>query len=216
MKKTNSRNESCYFLSKSNAMKLKEELGIAYAETFQKGYSVVEIARYTGTKTCKYIHASLVKQGMISKAKTGPLPKGLVPEGMAPYLSTRGLTFAKWVSGRGLDAKNVLFDVKNRKGPAMEAIRIDFPGFYKKLTGSDADLKRTADLPPLDTIRKEIVIAWDESQNCYRCTVVGYDFVGYGNSPAAALSLALWWYRGAETIRRLSLLPDIRQERIGW
>jgi len=59
MKKSTSKNEACYFLAKSNALKLKEELGIAYAETFQKGYSVVEIARYTGSKTCKYIHASL-------------------------------------------------------------------------------------------------------------------------------------------------------------
>jgi hypothetical protein len=216
MKKSTSRNEACYFLAKSNALKLKEELGIAYAETFQKGYSVVEIARYTGTKTCKYIHAHLVKQGMIPKSKTGPLPKGLVPGGMGPYLSNRGLTFSKWVSGRGLDPKNVLRDIEARKNPTLESIRVDFPGFYKKLTGADANLERTTDLPPIETIRKNIIVIWDDVHNCYRCTVEGFDFEGYGNSPAEALSLALWWYRGVETIRRLSLLPDIREERIGW
>ena len=216
MKKSTSKNEACYFLTKSNAIKLKEELGIAYSEAFQKGYSVVEIARYSGSKTCKYIHAHLVKQGMISKAKTGPLPKGLVPESMAPYLSTRGLTFAKWVSGRGLDPKNVLKDIESRKGPALESIRVDFPGFYKKQTGADANLTRTTDLPLIETVQQNIIVNWDDANNCYRCTVEGFDFTGYGNSPAAALSLALWWYRGAETIRRLSLLPDIREERIGW
>jgi len=58
---------------------------------------VVEIARITGSKTRKYIHAHLVKLGMIGRAKSGKLPKGVVPDGMAPYLAIRGLTFAKWV-----------------------------------------------------------------------------------------------------------------------
>lgn len=216
MKKLISKSETFYFLEKSNASKLKDELGSVYAETFQKGYSVVEIARYTGTKTCRYIHASLVKQGMIIKAKTGKLPKGLVPEGMAPYLSTRGLTFAKWVSGRGLDAKSVLRDVNSGKGPALEAIRIDFPGLYQKLTGADAFWERSADLPLIETVRQNIIVTWDDTYNCYRCTICGLDFIGYGNSPAAALSLALWGYRAAETIRRLQMLPDIREQRVGW
>lgn len=216
MKRCTSKKQACYFLDKSNASKLKDELAITYSETFQKGYSVVEIARYSGSKTCKYIHAHLVKQGMIPKAKTGPLPKGLVPGGMAPYLSTRGLTFAKWVTGLGLDAKNVLLDIEAGKGPALEAIRVDFPGFYNKLTGADAGLERAVDLPPLETVRQNIIVTWDETENCYRCTVDGFDFIGYGNTPAGALSLGLWWYRGAETIRRLLMLPDIRERRVGW
>lgn len=211
-----SQKATCYFLDKSRAQELKEELGAAYAEAFQKGYSVVEIARITGSKTCKYIHTHLVKLGMISRAKSGKLPHGLVPEGMAPYLSTRGLTFAKWVAGRGLDAKSVLEDVRAGKGDGLEAIRVDFPGLYKKLTGADACLETVADLPPLETIQDDIVIRWDADHNCYCCTVNGFDFAGYGNNPAGALSVGLWWYRGAETIRRLKMLPDIREERVGW
>lgn len=211
-----SKQATYYFQEKSGIYALKEAMAEAYGEAYQKGYSVVEIARFAGSKTCRYIHACLVKSGMITKAKTGRLPKGLVPAGMAPYLSTRGLTFAQWVAGRYMTPNEVLRDVLARSGPGLEAIRLDFPGLYKKLTGADACLPAAPDLPPLDYIRQYIIITWDDVHNCYRCQVEGHDFTGYGNTPAAALSLALWLYRGYETIRRLSRLPDIRSERCPW
>jgi len=208
--------EAYYFQAKSGIDVLKAALADAHSEAYQKGYSVVEIARTSGSKTCRYIHAALVKSAMIPRAKTGCLPKGLVPNGMAPYLSTRGLTFAKWVAGRGLKPETVLQDVIAGHGPGLEAIRIDFPGLYKKLTGADACLPPVPDLPPLEAIGKKIIITWDDGHDCYRCTVEGHDFAGYGNKPADALSLGLWLYRGYETIQRLSHLPDIRLERVGW
>ena len=120
------------------------------------------------------------------------------------------------VEGGGLGEKCVPGDVVAGKGDVLEAIRIGFPGLYKKLTGADACLETVADLPPLETIQNDIVIRWDAGHNCYCCTVNGFDFVGYGNNPAGALSVGLWWYRGAETIRRLKVLPNIREERVGW
>ncbi len=147
--------EAYYFQAKSGIDVLKAALADAHSEAYQKGYSVVEIARTSGSKTCRYIHAALVKSAMIPRAKTGCLPKGLVPNGMAPYLSTRGLTFAKWVAGRGLKPETVLQDVIAGHGPGLEAIRIDFPGLYKKLTGADACLPPVPDLPPLEAIGKK-------------------------------------------------------------
>ena len=55
-----SKQATYYFQEKSGIYALKEAMAEAYGEAYQKGYSVVEIARFTGSKTCRYIHACLV------------------------------------------------------------------------------------------------------------------------------------------------------------
>ena len=58
-------------LSGGDSHQKKIEQG--FCDAFDKGYSVVEIARCAGMKSAKYVHASLAKRDKICKAKRGRL-----------------------------------------------------------------------------------------------------------------------------------------------
>lgn len=207
----------CFYLSISGVSKMREDVMDAFADAYQRGYSVVELARLTGSKSCKWIHSYLVKRGVIMGAKRGPLVRGLVPAGMGPYLSNRGLTFAKWCAGRGFDLRTVLSDIDNQKSGVLEAIGLDFPGLYKKMVGADPPTSvDIPDMEKLEVIRDQIVVSWDDDKSCYRCVIGESECVAFDQTPSAALNTAMWLHRGVKTIRRLRSLPDIRAERVGW
>lgn len=181
----------------------------AYVVAYQKGYSTVEIARLAGIKSAKYIHASLVKNGAISSGKPGRQPKGSIPTKMRIHLTTRGLTFSQWCAGWQFDQVEVKKEVDERSGAAMAAIKCDFPGYYKLLTGVVVDdyVKPVK----FEKHTYSVTINWDLSESCYRAEIMPVGAVGYGPSLQEALKGAQVGIWIADICQRLVDLPDKRE-----
>ena len=185
----------------------RDEIGTAYMLAFKKGYSVVEIARYGGFKSAKIVHAMLVKNDVIPHGKPGPQPKGTIPKKMRIHLTARGLTFAQWCAGWGFDQVEVKNEVDQLSGAGMAAIKQDFPGYYKLLTGIEVKV----------TVRPEVVFKkqelsgtfeWDPKESCYRTEIMPSGSVGYGPDIFSALKAAQHRVWIKEIVKRLEALPD--------
>lgn len=201
-------------LSKSVAFKFKQLTGDTYKKTmvdgyvqaFQKGYSVVEIARVAGMKSAKYVHAALVANGYITKGKPGRQPKGSLPTKMKIHLTTRGLSFSQWCAGWGFDQLEVKKEVDEKSGTAMAAIKVDFPSYYKLLTGMVID-----DFVRPGPFKKQIYsaqICWDKNEMCYRAEILPIGTVGYGEDLQGALKSAQYGIWTHEVSERLKALPN--------
>lgn len=195
------------FRLQSGTINPKQQIEQAYVVAFKKGYSVVEIARLGGFKSAKYVHAALVKNGVIASGKPGPQPKGTIPNKMRIHLTTRGLTFAQWCAGWGLDQAEVKKEVDELYGMAMAAIKQDFPGYYKLLTGDVVD-DFARPVVAFATEKSSISITWDVLQGCYRSEILPQRAVGYGPNPQAALKSSQIGAWTIEIARRLAGLPD--------
>jgi len=184
----------------------KQAMVEGYVQTFKKGYSVVEIARVTGAKSAKFIHAALVANGSISKGKPGRQPIGSLPTKMKIHLTKRGLSFSQWCAGWGFDQAEVKREVDQKSGAAMAAIKVDFPKYYKLLTGMVVD-----DFVRPGPFKKQLYSAqmsWDEKEKCYRAEIFPTGAVGYGEDLQGALKSAQYGAWAHEVIERLKALPD--------
>lgn len=201
-------------LAKNVAFKFKQLTGDTYkqaivegyVQAFQKGYSVVEIARVAGVKSAKYVHAALVANGNITKGKPGRQPKGSLPTKMKIHLTTRGLSFSQWCAGWSFDQLEVKKEVDEKSGAAMAAIKIDFPSYYKLLTGMVVD-----DFVRPGPFKKQIYsaqIGWDEKEKYYKAVILPTGSVGYGEDLQGALKSAQYGAWTHEVSERLKALPD--------
>lgn len=185
----------------------KAQIEQAYVLAYQKGYSTVEIARLGGFKSAKFVHASLVKHGIIPHGKSGPQPKGTIPKKMRIHLTTRGLTFSQWCAGWGLDQVEAKEEVDELSGRAMAAIKLDFPGYYKLLTGAEVDDYAR----PAVKFEKQLLsvkIEWDTKEGCYRTDILPGGSVGYGPNLQTSLKAAQLGVWTLEIAKRLAVLPD--------
>jgi len=86
--------------SLSNGFELQEKAERCFADAYNKGYSVVEIATLCSMRTAKYVHLALVKNRLVPAAKPGRQPKTLdLPPDFEKELRKCGLTFAQWCAG---------------------------------------------------------------------------------------------------------------------
>jgi len=202
------------FMSLSNVIKSNEQVEKAYIEAFHKGYSVVELARVVGVKSAKYIHAILVKNGEIVGGKRGPLKRGILPEGFGLFLASRSLSYNQWCAGWGFEPRTAATEIAATAGPAMAAIKRDFPGYYKRLTGIVVtDFARG---PAFERSRPEIVLTWSEDEACYRADIRASGIVGFGPDYLSALKSALCNHNNRVTIKRLDVLPNLGIEEAIW
>lgn len=185
----------------------KQHIDQVYVSAFQKGYSVVEIARLGGFKSASYVHAALVKKGILASAKPGPQAKGTIPTKMRIHLTTRGLTFAQWCAGWGFDQAEVKKEVDELNGMAMAAIKQDFPSYYKLLTGVMVD-DYAKPVAQFVMKKSSVSITWDVSKGCYRAEILPQRSVGYGPNLQAALKAGQVGAWTIEVARRLVNLPN--------
>ena len=203
-KKTTSQASAYHFLVLSGINKAEEEVQAAYAEAFQKGYSVVEIARIAGVKAGSYIHATLVQQGLIQAGKAGRRKAGTTPAVMEKYLAARGLSWAKWCAGWGLAEDEAFKQVQAGSGAAIEAIKRDFPGCAKRLKLPAGDLV----VPSFDQPRFACNIRWHQEYRCFSSLLVVGETpvsgtIAYGPTVGAAVrNLQLLW-RTRLTVARI-------------
>lgn len=202
------------FLEMSGLVAAEEHVQEAYAAAYRAGYSVVEIARQAGIKSAAYIHASLVQRKVLPQAKAGRRKKGSTPSGLDYYLAGRGLSFQKWCAGWGLDEAEAVQQVKAKQGPAFEAIKRDFPGLAKKLTGKMPDrLPATT----FEQQRFECNLRWDGFNGCRRATLVrdGEEVpsvVAYGPTIYTAIRNLQQLHRSSVTVERMELLLNKKSE----
>lgn len=207
-----SRKAAYKFFTMSGAAQSKDLVNAGYADAYQKGYSVVEIARIIGMKSAKYIHLALVKQGYILRGKSGRQAKGSVPKGMGLFLSARSLSFIQWCAGWHIDPHEALDQIKSSSGAAMTALRRDFPGYYKQLTG--VVIEDFAKGAIFEAYRPEINLSWDEKEGCYKASAPGV--TAYGLNYQTALSALLHQQRNNITVKRLADLPNLGQPEMTW
>lgn len=202
------------FIALSGIEQMREEIKAGYADAFRNGYSVVELARVLGVKQAKYIHAALVKSGEISKARAGRRAKGTVPQGFAPFLAARSLTFTKWCAGWSFERETATAEVEACSGAAMAAIKRDFPGYYTKLTGEIVtDYARG---PVFRSFKPKIEIEWYEREDCYRAHLPAFGIEAFGPSYKAALNTVLIKWLYYLILQRLKALPSLNKDLPTW
>lgn len=202
------------FMTLSGTAEQQEKVDTAYVLAFQKGYSVVEMARVIGVKSASYIHATLVKRGEIPRGKSGKQKKNQMPKGFGLYLYARSITYAQWCAGWHFDQEAVATEVLAGAGPAMAAIKRDFPGFYTQLTG--IPVKDFAKGPPFVASRPEIRLSWDEHEDCFKAEIPVMGVICYESNYQNALRAILNRHRNQITIQRLEALPALGRMHAIW
>ena len=194
-------------IAEDNGFENKVEQG--YVEAFKKGYSAVEITRIVGVKSTKFIHAILVRNGLIKPGKPGRQIKGTIPDGMEAHLKIRGISFSQWCAEWSMDQNEAFDDINNRSGMAMAAIRVDFPKFYEILTGCECDDFVRPE--PFEKHKITARIEWLPAEGYYKAEILD-GFMGYGDDTYSALRMAQSNFRGHLTIKRLENLRNKNEE----
>lgn len=202
-------------LSQKSAYRFKQLSGVeehterleqCFVVAFQKGYSVIEIARIAGMKSAKYIHAALVKHGQIMGAKRGRQSKYIIiPEGLVSQLEIRQLSFAQWCTGWSLEQGSAASEINKGAGLALESVRRDFPNYYSKLTG--AKVEDFVSGPPFERHNFSVNFDFDGIESGYKAEIKELGICVYGNSYQAALHRALIQRRQQMALSRLEDLP---------
>jgi len=189
-----------------------DKLELCFVDAFQKGYSVIEIARIAGMKSAKYIHAALVKHGQVVGAKRGRQSKYIIiPDGLVAQLEIRQLSFAQWCAGWTLEQGVAASDINKGSGSSMEAIRRDFPSYYGKLTG--AKVEDFVSGPPFERHNFSVNFDFDGIESGYKAEISELGICVYGNSYQAALHRALIQRRQQMALSRLKDLPYLTGKR---
>ena len=177
----------------------------SYVAAFEKGYSVIEIARVARMKSAAYVHAALVRKGKIPGAKRGRQPKAVqLPKGFEDALKSRGLTFSKWCAGWRFDQAAAVLALESREGPVIDAIKRDFPRFYSELTGAAVDYFESS--PEHQHYRFSVECDWDGVKECYSASIPELDICTYGGSYSEAFDAALVQRRWRIAAARLDSL----------
>lgn len=196
-------------LSGGDSHQKKIEQG--FCDAFDKGYSVIEIARCAGMKSAKYVHAILTKCDKICKAKRGRLScKIVVPPVFAGFLKVRELSFAQWCAGWVFDPAGAAVGVTELKGEYESAVKRDFPLYFSKVSGldsADIDYESGPEYGPKACF--DVHIDWDGVVGCYTAEIKDLDLLVYGDSAREAFSLAFIRKNQLESLKRLESLPDL-------
>lgn len=187
-----------------------------FCDAFDKGYSVVEIARCAGMKSAKYVHAILAKNDKIRKAKRGRLSsKIVVPSVFAGFLKVRELSFAQWCAGWGFDPVEAAVGVAGLGGEYESAVKRDFPSYYSKVSGLDRDDIDYDSGPEYgEKADFDVHIGWDGIVGCYTAEIKDLDLLVYGDSVREAFSLAFIRKNQLDSLKRLESLPNLFGENV--
>jgi hypothetical protein len=196
-------------LSGGDSHQKKIEQG--FCDAFDKGYSVVEIARCAGLKSAKYVHEILVKNDKICKAKRGRLSsKIVVPPVFASFLKVRELSFAQWCSGWFFGLHEASVGVAELDGEYGSAVKRDFPRYFSKVSGLDTpDIDFEPGPEYGDKADFDVHIGWDGIVGCYTAEIKDLDLRVYGDSVRDAFSLALIRKNQLDALKRLETLPNL-------
>jgi len=207
-----SKKERFYFSRLSGQDKLRVDVAAAYVEAYQKGYSVVELTRMSGTKSARYVHSILVADGKIPKTKPGREKVGITPKELLPSLRARGLTFTLWCAGWYFEPHVASQEIAERSGRAFDAVRRDFPAYYERVTKTQRNILEYLEQAP-GAIRTDwLCIEYDPAVGCFK-TFTGPDGVkGYGKNHVESLKMFLRCSKSLATIKKLNELPNI----LGW
>jgi len=150
----------------SAGFNLQEKKEQCYAAAHAKGYSVVEIAVRGGEKSAKYVHAALVKQGLIPPGKPGRQSRKVeLPEKFAKALKRIGITFSQWRAGWEFGEDEAMAGVTSLQGRVGEAVKRDFPYYYQEETGintTNCDFDEVVE--PFDVV---LHLTWDGIRKSY-------------------------------------------------
>ena len=179
-----------------------------YVNTFQKGYSVVEIARAAGFKSAKYVHAVLVRNHQIPGGKRGKKSsKIVIPHELEIFLKERDLSYSQWCSGWGFAQEDAAIGIQTGAGIYMEAIRRDFPKLFKLFTG--AEDAQMMDIPEFERSSVTVHFDWDGLLGCYSAEITDMGICAYGDSYGSALHNAMVQRNGSIIVSRLEKLPSL-------
>jgi len=197
------------FMINSGGEKHRKKVELGFINAFNKGYSPIEITRIAGAKSAKYIHSVLVKSGLVLSGKPGRQSKKLVlPESLEAVLRIRGLSFAQWRTGWGLEEHEVIEGIESREGKAVDAFRRDFPKFYCELTGSK-ELVEVASGPEYESPVFVVDYSWDKNLDAYCAEIKAMGIRTYGETYQSAFYTALMQRKDLIALSRLETLPSI-------
>lgn len=179
-----------------------------FGDAFQKGYSVVEIARVAGSKSAKYIHAALVKNGLIPSSKPGRQAKGIVlPDAFSAQLKIRELSFAQWCSGWAFEIEEAASGIAQKSVPVLNAIKRDFPSFYSTLTGAVDNVFASGS--SFERHKFTVEFDFDGIEGCFTAKIEELGILTYGGSYQNALHLAIMQKKDLTAMARIESLPVV-------
>ena len=189
----------------------QEKVEQGFCDAFQKGYSVVEIARSAGLRSAKFVHTILVKKDQIGKAQRGrQSSKIMLPDAFAGFLKVREISFAQWCAGWAFNPVEAAAGVAALDGIYGVAVKRDFPRYYSKVMGSDMgdlDFESGPEYGPKASF--DIHVDWDGILGCYSAEIKELDLLVYGDSERSAIHLLLIRRNQLMSLKRLESLPDL-------
>lgn len=207
-----SKKERFYFAGLSGLDKLREEVVVTYVETFQKGYSVIELTRISGTRSARYVHSVLVAHGKIPKTRPGREKSGITPKELLPSLKARGLTFSLWCAGWYFDPQVASREIIEKNGQAFDAVKRDFPTYYERVTKTKKNIIEYLEQAPEAAEPDRFIVEYEPAKGCFKTFTDPDGVKGYGKNPVESLKMFLRCSKSLATIKKLNELPNI----LGW
>lgn len=186
-------------------------------QAYKSGFSIMEIARITGSTKPDFFYSVLCDQKLIATLKRGRPPKIDLPDSIAKVFVQKKFSFVKWchVSGFSIDeAKHALLTTTPGPGEEMatkvhQAFRRDFPDRYpklfpKRIVSDETTVRLKTGLIPPDT-EQLVSVSWNRTTEKYVASIYGEEGAeGVGDTWSQAIRdlEQVWWVqKGITRIR---------------
>ena len=196
------------FLQEGRAGEARKRYAEIIGDAHRAGFSIIEIARITGSTKPDFFYSVLCDTKLIGTLKRGRPPKIDLPEPIAKVFAQKKFSFVKWCHVWGFPvevARQSLLilapdPVEEMVTKVHQAFRRDFPDRYSKLFPngiiSDETIVRlkTGLVPP--DIEQLVSVSWNKSTEKYVASIYGEEGIeGVGDTWGQAVKdlEQVWW-----------------------
>jgi len=185
---------------------IEQEYEKLITQTFQSGFSVVEISRTIGAKRALPVYRILQRRGLIGTSLKRTRFKG--PAEMQGALRRMGLSFSQWCNSRGFDVRIAEAELTGTGTASASDIRQaalrDFPGIYAK-GKSSLDLEEWERGVSSAAIGYSYRIDWDQRLERYLGVIQGVEeLTVIGKYPSVVLLELVrvaWLFKAIDRLR---------------
>lgn len=170
-------------------------------------------------KSAKYIHAALVKRGIMVRDKPGKMFSRItLLEAFAGHLRAQGISFAQWCTEWGMEIEEAVEGIEKLTVPAQKRLRgISQVITLKPLEFHLAICFPANQVPPcVEQNRITVDLDWDADNAAYMAVIRGTSIVDYGDSYRSAFHLAVLQRKCLDEIARIDALPQLPGAGIDW